>query len=169
MGAIHVGVLVSLHLGRYTDSYHSNSLQRRSTPHQILFPGNSTSTMTNLSSSLIPARTNHYHRTRNCSQLTAKMSMATATATRPKRNDMATGIFSWEISTPAAAWQISRTRRKTIFEMGDLRLPEGIWVRRRASFWSVNLLPQRSFSRIFATTRAYKTSLSSSRSSWSPG
>jgi hypothetical protein len=170
MGAIHVGVLVSLHLGRYTGSYHSNSLRRRSTLHQILFLGNPTSMMTNLYSSLIPARTNHYHRTRNCSQLRAKMSMATAT--RTKWNDMATGIFSWETSTPAAAGQISRRRGKTIFEMEELRLPEGVWRRRRASSWSVDLLPLvlgHSSSCIFATTRAYKTSLSSPRNSSSPG
>jgi phage host-nuclease inhibitor protein Gam len=78
--------------------------------------------MTNLSSSLIPARTNHYHRTRNCSQLRAKM----ATGTRTKRNNMATGIFSWEILTPAVAGQISQTQGKTIFEMGVLHLPEEI-------------------------------------------
>lgn len=144
-----------------------NSLRRPSTPHQILFPANPTSTMTSLSSSLIPARTNHCHRTRNCSQSMAKMPTAT---TRTKRNHTATRIFSWEISTHAAAGQMSRSWGRNIFEMGGQHLPEGISARRRALFWSVDLplVHGHSSSCIFASTRAYKTFSSSSRSSSSP-
>ena len=114
-----------------------NSLRRPSTPHQTLFLANSTSTTTNLSSSLIPAPTSHHHRTRNCSQSRAKTSAATTT--RTKRNHTATGIFSWEISTHAAAGQTSRSWGRITFEMGGPHLTEGIWARRRALFWSVDL------------------------------